>query len=275
MDEGEGNGRGAAPRQLIVTVYGLYSREHGGWLSVASLVGLLAELGVDEPAVRSSISRLKRRGMLHASKENGAAGYALSDAALEILREGDERIFRTERATVADGWVLAVFSVPESQRQRRHVLRTQLTKLGFGMVAPGMWIAPAQLRETATGVLRRFELDAYADVFEAKHLAFGSLEQKVAEWWDLTELHRLYTEFLETHAPVLARWRRKRTIGQREAFADYVRALTDWRRLPYSDPGLPVELLPADWAGVQAADVFFALNELLVEPAHEYVASRT
>src|SRR5689334_6651308 len=54
----------AQPRALIVTVYGLYAREAGGWLSVASLIRLMAELGSDEPAVRSSISRLKQRGVL-------------------------------------------------------------------------------------------------------------------------------------------------------------------------------------------------------------------
>src|SRR5215472_15919383 len=58
--------RTAQPRQLIVTVYGLYGRAEGGWMSVASLVSLLADLGVDEPAVRSSISRLKRREILRA-----------------------------------------------------------------------------------------------------------------------------------------------------------------------------------------------------------------
>ena len=52
----EATGRGAQPRQLIVTVYGLYSRDAGGWMSVASLVSLLRDIGVDEPAVRSSIS---------------------------------------------------------------------------------------------------------------------------------------------------------------------------------------------------------------------------
>src|SRR5215472_10057169 len=70
----ETTGRGAQPRQLIVTVYGLYSRGAGGWMSIASLVSLLGDLGIDEPAVRSSISRLKRRGILVARRLGGAAG---------------------------------------------------------------------------------------------------------------------------------------------------------------------------------------------------------
>src|SRR4029078_3461652 len=102
---GAGAPRGAQPRQLIVTVYGLYSRAEGGWMSVAALISLLTDLGVDEPAVRASISRLKRRGILHESRGDGAAGYALSDEALAILREGDRRIFRRGPGALSDGWV--------------------------------------------------------------------------------------------------------------------------------------------------------------------------
>ena len=57
------------PRALIVTIYGLYARETGGWLSVAALIRLMAELGVDEAAVRSSISRLKQRGILEPRRQ--------------------------------------------------------------------------------------------------------------------------------------------------------------------------------------------------------------
>ena len=61
----------------------------------------------------------------------------------------------------------------------------------------------------------------------------------------------------------------------REAFGGYVRLLTDWRRLPYLDPGLPAELLPADWTGIRAADLFFALRERFEGPAQDYVRAVT
>jgi phenylacetic acid degradation operon negative regulatory protein len=263
--------RVAQPRQLIVTIYGLYSRNEGGWLSIASLICLLADLGVDESAVRSSISRLKRRGILEAVRREGTAGYELSEQALAILREGDHRIFERKQATLAEGWLLAVFSVPESERHKRHVLRTQLTKLGFGTAAPGVWIAPVHLRKTTEEVLRRLELDGYADLFQAEHLAFGAVAEKVREWWDLDQLEALYGDFLETHSPVLDRSRQ--APDQRAAFADYVGVLTDWRRLPYLDPGLPAELLPKQWAGARAADLFFTLQAQLEEPARAHVAA--
>lgn len=263
--------RGAQPRHLIVTVYGLYSRAEGGWMSVAALISLLGDLGVDEPAVRSSISRLKRRGILRASRRGGAAGYELSEPALAILAEGDQRIFRRERGRLADGWLLAVFSVPEAQRRQRHVLRSQLTRMGFGTAAPGVWIAPAHLADATADMLRRLGLDGYADLFRASHIAFCDQAAKVRQWWDLDELERLYGRFLDANGPLLRRWPVRPGPG-REAFAGYVRVLTDWRRLPYLDPGLPAELLPADWIGIRAADVFFTLRTRLEEAARGHVS---
>ena len=267
---GDATARSARLRHLIITVYGLYARHDGGWLSVATLIRLLADLGIDESAARSAISRLKRRGILQSRRYGGSAGYQLSAEALAILREGDARIFRRRRATPADGWVLAVFSVPEAERHRRHVLRSELTRLGFGMVAPGVWIVPAHPEDTTAETLRRLGLDAYADLFRADHLAFGDPAGKIRRWWDLDELERQYESFIQAHEPALRAFGAG-PRGEQEAFAGYVRVLTDWRRLPYLDPGLPAELLPDGWVGIQAAELFFTLRELLGEPARAYV----
>jgi hypothetical protein len=163
------------PRALIVTTYGAFARDAGGWLPVASLIRLMAELGVDEPSVRSSISRLKRRGILAAATVDGAAGYELSAQAREILAEGDRRIFQRPESRVSDGWVLVVYSVPESERDRRHILRSKLTWLGFGTAAPGVWIAPAHLYDEARETLARLEMTPYVGLFRADYLAFADV----------------------------------------------------------------------------------------------------
>jgi phenylacetic acid degradation operon negative regulatory protein len=46
-----------------------------------------------------------------------------------------------------------------------------------------------------------------------------------------------------------------------------------WQRFPYLDPGLPAELLPAAWEGQRAADVFFALGELLADRGERHAAA--
>jgi phenylacetic acid degradation operon negative regulatory protein len=146
-------------------------------------------------------------------------------------------------------------------------------------------------------VLERHCLAGYVDLFRADYLAFGDVAEQVPRWWDLGRLQGLYQAFLEDSAPVLARWDSARWDSARwdsarpdspgpdgarrdrdgprpglagEAFADYVRALTAWRRLPFLDPGLPAELLPSGWNGLEAAAAFAAIRERLAGPARAH-----
>lgn len=273
---------GAAPRALIVTVYGLYARDAGGWLSVAALIRLMAVLGAEEAAVRSAISRLKQRGLLQPARRDGAAGYALSALGEAVLAEGDQRIFRRPRSSAEDGWLLAVFSVPEHQRSKRHTLRSRLTWLGFGTVAAGVWIAPGQLAGPTRDMLASHGLSEYVSLFRADYLAFGDVAGQVGRWWDLSRLEQLYAAFTDAASPVLARWEARDGSGAAErepagaaAFRDYVRVLTAWRRLPFLDPGLPAGLLPEGWRGTRAAEVFDALAARLAGPARGYAREVT
>jgi phenylacetic acid degradation operon negative regulatory protein len=255
--------------QLILTIFALYGRTEGNWLSVAAIVALMADLGADGQAVRSSVSRLKRRGVLDGERRAGAAGYCLTAPTLEVLAEGDVRIFERPRATEADGWLVVVFSVPESERDKRHALRTSLTRLGFGTAAPGVWVAPASVAAETRHTLELRRLGEYVDLFAGEHLAFGDLRSKVREWWDLGELTALYAHFLGRYRPVRDRVSAG-ALAPGEAFGLYLPMLTEWRRLPYRDPGIPLSLLPADWNGVAAGELFGALDAALGPAARDH-----
>src|SRR5450759_3942221 len=109
------------------------------------------------------------------------------------------------RATLGDGWALVVFSVPETQRAKRHELRTRLAHLGFGTVAPGVWLAPGTLACVAKETLARRELAGYVDIFRADHLGYADLADRVRQWWDLDGLSAKYTQFIERYQPLARR----------------------------------------------------------------------
>ncbi|GGN21303.1 PaaX family transcriptional regulator [Streptomyces fuscichromogenes] len=262
-------GRDSRLGPLIITLFALYARGERNWLSVASVIRLMADLGVEAQAVRSAVSRLKRRGVLHGERHEGAAGYAVSGGTLEVLEDGDVRIFERNRAAAGDGWLVVVFSVPESERDKRHALRTALTRLGFGTAAPGVWVAPGILADETRRTLQRLGLTPYVDIFTGDHFAFGDLSAKVREWWDLEELSALYADFLERYRPVSER-AAAGAIPAREAFGIYLPMLTEWRRLPYRDPGLPLSLLPPGWMGETAGALFEELDKSLREPARAH-----
>jgi phenylacetic acid degradation operon negative regulatory protein len=259
----------AQPRRLLISLFGLFVRAEVNWISVAALIRLLVDLGVGAQAVRSSISRLKRRGALASSRHLGSAGYAPSAELAETLLEGDRRIFGRHRATLADGWVTVVFSVPEEERKKRHELRSALAAHGFGIMAPGVWIAPGTVADEAPEMLRRRHLDGYVTILHGQLVGDESLPEAVGRWWNLPELAAQYQQFIEQYEPLADRVAAD-GISDREAFVTYVPLVTAWRKLPYLDPGLPLELLPQPWPGARATELFHRLDAHLSAPAHRH-----
>jgi len=229
---------------------------------------MMNDLDLDEQAVRSAVSRLKRRGVIDAERRGGAAGYRLTPHGLAILEAGDARIFGRENGG-APVWLLVVFSIPEERRALRHKLRTRLQWLGLGTVAAGVWIAPAHAEAEVRRTIQELDLSGHVDLFRGDHLGAAAA---VAAWWDLDAIAAEYRAYVDAWEPAL------RTDGRRPAgagaFAGQVRQLDAWRRVPFHDPGLPALVLPGDWPGAHAWDVFRALDRRLSRPALRHVEAR-
>ena len=216
-------------------------------------------------------------GIAHDFNNLMTAVIGYSDLLLRQLDEGDARIYSRQRAGAADPWLLIVFSIPEAERGKRHTLRSQLTRMGFGAVAPGVWIAPASLYSETENRLHRLGLAPYVDLFSVDHLTPEQLGDKISRWWDLDSLDALYQEFVEKYEPVQDEWRRRvrrkpqSTEVYEAAFSDYIYMFTAWRRMPFLDPGLPLEFLPNGWSGLVAEKLFSALHTALGSLAHEHV----
>lgn len=263
--EGEQGRTGRQLQQQIVTIWALYARGTRS-IAVAELLELLAALDVDASAARSALSRLKKRGVLLPARKHGSAAYRLDPALEDVFEEGDERIFAPRRAGPGDRWLLAAFSVPESQRHLRHQIRRVLVARGFGTVGSGLWIAPELVHVHLRRELERGGLLEFVDLF-AGDVLDTEVAGRVSEWWDLQALTDLYSGFLEQFEPMRRRWGTGATDDQARAFADHVLLLTAWRRLPFLDPGLPLEYLPEDWRGLAAQRLFALLHDRLSGPA--------
>lgn len=264
------------PRSQILYIYGGFVRRLGGWLRVSALLDLMADLGVEPQAVRAAVTRMKSGGLLASSRRGGVAGYALTPKAWQILEEGDRRILTArEPANLSDGWVLVIFSVPESQRDRRHQLRSQLSWLGFGTIASGAWIAPKRLRPEVESILSRAGLLDYTERFDVSYGGVEATRRLAARCWDLPQLGSMYSRFATCWESVLERWFESGDdASPRAAFRDYISVVAEWRRLPFLDPGLPTEILPEDWEGEKAKWIYFALLAHIDQLALAYVKSR-
>ena len=267
--DGDGAGAGGTaikPRSLVFDLFGDYLRYRGGEVRLRHLSAALGFFDVPESTVRVVVGRLRRDGWLVSRREGRETVYALTDAAWRLLDEGRDRIFRRDPEPWSGEWQMIIYSVPETERAVRDQLRKQLAWWGFGSLSPSVWISP---HDRAPAIAESFAGDSPVrlDVFRSRADNGTSDTELVARAWDLATLGADYLAWLARWEPVLRRCRQASPHGP-EALVLRMRLVRDYRGFPFRDPDLPAELVPADWPGRRAFELFISLHDLL-EPAAE------
>ncbi|MEY9860194.1 phenylacetic acid degradation operon negative regulatory protein [Catenulispora sp. GAS73] len=243
-------------RSLLMTLLGEYvlPRERPPWTS--TLVEALGTEGVEEKAARQALARTSAEGWIASERVGRRVRWTLTPEGRHLLTEGADRIFtfgRTPNTPPWDGrWLMLLVTVPETRRDLRHRLRTRLTWAGFGTPDPGIWINPNPAREQeAREVLQDLDLAHGAMSFTAAHGTIGSQQAMVTRAWNLSTLEADYEAFITTFSTTTP-------TTDAQAMRTQTRLVHEWRRFPFLDPRLPQELLPTDWTGTKAVEIFHA-----------------
>lgn len=263
------------PRSIVFDLFGDYLRYRGGAVPLRDLIALLDLFGVNASTARVVMSRLRKEGWFDSrpGADGREAVYALNERSWRMLDEGRDRIFTDPHFTWDGWWYQVIYFVPESSRAAREELRRELAWLGFGPLAASTWVSPhdrlAQVREHFVGTA-----DIRLDLLRSR--SSGRLaDRDIAErCWDLGALNADYTAFVAEYLPHLRRYRSPR-LSPSEALVLRTALLQQWRRFPFRDPGLPVELLPAGWRGHDAFDLFTEAAAALRDAAERAVDETT
>jgi phenylacetic acid degradation operon negative regulatory protein len=264
---------------LIFTLFGDYVLPRGGAIRTQHLLRLLDVLGVSERAARSTLSRMARRGWLIARREGRTSQYTLTARGWTLLEQGERRIFEP-RFTQWDGlWHLIVYSVPEDTRELRHVLRRRLSWLGFGRLAPGTWITPHNRRTEVEALCVELGVWERVELFSGMHWGPTSDQTLVQRCWDLAALETPYREFIaryereyeQCHGRPNGNGHARNALTPEQCFVSRFWLTHDFQSFPLRDPNLPVALLPPDWIGFAARELFDNYRRLLTAHANAYV----
>jgi phenylacetic acid degradation operon negative regulatory protein len=247
---------GGSPRSaagLLLTILGefvLPLGDQGTWTS--TLVSTMADLGVEEKAVRQVLMRTADRGLIRSEKHGRRAQWHLTASGRDLLVDGTERIYAFAGAARDwDGrWLVVLARVPETERGARHHLRSRLGWAGLGKLSAGTWISPHPERyKEVREVLADAGLGTEAHVFAGEGLGDRDPAELAATAWDLGSIEAHYRWFVDEFTGRGPR-------SDREALTRQIELVHHWRRSLLIDPGLPEEILPADWPGQRAADLF-------------------
>jgi len=265
---------GYQTQDLIFTLYGDYLVSRGGEIWIGHIIELMAELNTSAQAIRSTLSRMTRKGWLRSRREGRHSFYRITPKTETLLAEGTRRIYQPRQDPWGGHWYILSYSIPEKQRHLRHRLRQRLTWLGFGRLGPAVWISPRDLRQEVVQVAESLGIASRVDLFMAEYLGLSAATELVDHCWDLKQLNRAYRDFIERYRPAWQQFVNQTNAGTASARNAFIRRFLlvhEYRSFPYVDPNLPPELLPDHWLGNEAIQLFQSYAALLTPQANQYV----
>jgi phenylacetic acid degradation operon negative regulatory protein len=252
--------RSSSTQFLIFTLFGYCILPRGGTVWTADLLYLLDLLGVNESTARSALSRMVQKGWLVSRKEGRSSQYSLTAKGRSLLKQGEKRIFEPPFSDWDGLWYTIVYSIPEDKRDLRHALRKQLIWLGFGRLAPGSWVSPHNRQAELCTIFDELQVQEFVELFSSKHLGPSTAQALIQRCWDLPGLEAEYQKFVAhyqaNYEACLAQSEAQLKASLESCFVRRFWLIHDFQSFPPKDPHLPTELLPDDWIGFKAWQLF-------------------
>jgi len=259
---------------LIITLYGDAIAPRGGTVWIGSLIRVLADFGISERLVRTSMYRLAKDGWLVADQIGRRSYYQLTEDGAERFHEATQRIYGEPRQSWSGEWCLVLTGAVSSEQ--RDAVRKELSWLGFGPVSVDVMARPAPDIEDLETMLARVGVADEVVVMCARATESQRndvLINFVRNSWNLADIEARYEVFSERFLPVLAAVRKASVVEPCIAFQIRTLLLQEYRKLLLRDPILPAELLPKRWHGLQAYQLCRELYIKVHAAADEYLSA--
>ncbi|MFJ2745813.1 PaaX family transcriptional regulator C-terminal domain-containing protein [Streptomyces sp. NPDC087440] len=257
-------------RTLLLTVLGEYVR-YAGREKVWSraVVGALCTCGTGEATARRAVTRLAQEGWLRTEASGRYARLVLTPRLTTLLTAWTRRLERAVEETPWHGeWQQLLLRVPPEEWRDRALVEQQLGFEGFGPLGGGLWVAAdAGGVGALKGLLREQGLSERAMWCVTRAGDEADERRLLATAWDLDAVRRAHEDFLKRFTGASA-------ATDEEAFVLRTRLVHAWRLTFERDPRLPGVLLPGDWPGREATELFVSTWRGVAGPAGRYWESR-
>jgi len=242
------------PEEMILALLGecILARNERA-VAAGVYIDILEACGSAPGTTRTTLQRMRTRGLFHTHRAGRESLYEPTRSFLRILDEASTRVLAKDPFTAeGSGWTVVTFSLPETQRSVRHVVRSQLTWAGFGDLRDGVWVAPGHAEIPDS--VRELALDESlrVAVFRAQEIEGLPLAKTFMSAWNVDELRGAHAQFLDRweHAPEQSD----------SPLRDIVWLIADWLSLLRNDPRLPVAHVDDEWPAQRSVQAFTRLH---------------
>lgn len=253
---------------VVLFAFGAAQVPPGGSLPGLLLLELLDDLGLTRSATRSVLLRMRRDGLLVSTRVGRQAYYRLTPAVIAMQRRLEAQL-RGHRQTWDGAFHGLLYEIPETHRAFRDQLRRVAHLAGYGILRPGLLIAPTDRSTELAATLEH--TPAQAQVLQARvQLSVEDSQRVAGQIWDLASLTERYRAVISATTNAIRALATDLPNGGAalRAMATTLQPLYD---IAGTDPDLPAELLPPDWPGEQIGQAIGAALRVLAPRVGSYI----
>ncbi|MDJ0708816.1 MAG: phenylacetic acid degradation operon negative regulatory protein PaaX [Woeseiaceae bacterium] len=255
---------------LITTVFGDAIAPRGGTVWLGSLIAAMAEFGISERLVRTSVFRLAKDGWLQSQQLGRRSYYSLTSAGRIRFEQATQRIYG-EPADHWDGhWCLLLLSGLETSA--KDTVRKECGWLGFGAMSANVLAHPAPDLSELDVTLQRLGVGESLVVLRGQTIrADIAMRELARSSWNLDDIDERYGDFVERFRPARRGLSKSGKLTPKQAFIIRTLLIQEYRKVLLRDPWLPPELLPANWHGHSAYQLCRNLYRDVCKRADEFL----
>lgn len=252
------------PQGLLMTMFGAYLEPRTAPVWSGGLVTALEHFGATTGSSRIALARIVQRGLATRDKDGRHVYYRLTERALDLLEDGDDRIFSLGRRADSIGtWTLVWHALPDTRKVARSQLVKQLRFHGFGQLQDGTWFSPRDYVPEVKKLTEKLGVSDAVAIFHAtpaEDVMRGPLTEHL---WPLDEVAKRYRAFVAAYGAL----GNGRKLSERQAFIACTKMVHDFRSFAMIDPELPDTVARHAASRREAIAVFEAAYGRLREPA--------
>lgn len=257
---------------LITTIFGDTIAPRGGTVWLGSLIKMMADFGVSERLVRTSVFRLAKDGWLQSDQIGRRSYYSLTEQGRERFQQATQRIYGTPTSHWDGEWCLLLLAALHTPG--KDLVRRECGWLGFGPMSASVLAHPSPDLAELDATIRRLDVADGLVVMRGKTIRNETaMRELTRSCWSLDDIDARYRAFLARFRPLLKSLAGKSKLTEKSAFIVRTLLIQEYRKVLLRDPWLPPELLPANWQGAAAYQLCRNLYRKVHARADAYIDS--
>lgn len=266
---------------LLLFIYNIYiAKNSKESIKLSILLEILKVFGKSETAIRMSLSRAIKAGLLINNKSDNEVSYALTAEGKKAIihwNEGVTHFFKRyqQRSSQWDNkWYFVNVEFTEENKAIKSEFLDKLQQRGFAQINTNTWVTPYYQYEDVWELIREYSLSDSIVEIHGEMKIHKDINKFLNDIYGIVDLKAAYQGFIGTYSSKL---QEIRELCKEPNFIENGLAFPILHGLGFSffdiaadDAVLPRQLLP-EWEGDEAALLMRELRGLLLESTHKYL----